>query len=59
MQWIQIVDPSIVSDLPHFESYSCAMEYKAAALEEIDLNIFYPTGYKGPGILQYATGKPS
>ena len=59
MQWIQVVDPSIVADLPHFESYSCSMEYKAAALDDIDLNIFYPIGYKGPGLLQYATGKPS
>ena len=47
------------ADLPHFESYSCSMEYKAAALDDIDLNIFYPIGYKGPGLLQYATGKPS
>ena len=34
------------------------MEYKSAALDNIDLNVFYPKGYKGHGELQYATGKP-
>ena len=54
MQWIQVVDPEkTTADTIWYESYTCSMEYKESALRIIDLNIFYPKGYKGTKKLQF------
>ena len=42
----------------YYESYSCTLEYREASIDSIDLNVFYPKGYKGFSELQYQTGKP-
>ena len=42
----------------YYESYSCTLEYRESSIDNIDLNIFYPKGYKGFLELQYQSGKP-
>lgn len=37
----------------YYESYSCTLEYRESSIDNIDLNIFYPKGYKGFLELQY------
>ena len=57
MQWIQMVDDAKTIDGKYYyESYSCTLEYPDYEFEQIDLNLFYPKGYKGFSQLHEQTG---
>ena len=40
----------------YYESYSCTLEYPDYEFENIDLHLFYPSGYKGFSELHEQTG---
>ena len=57
MQWIQMVDDAkSIGAKYYYESYSCTLEYRESSFENIDLSVFYPSGYDGFSQLHEETG---